>query len=206
MPTPDSYGQGIGLWQMTDAPSIPDAIALFAKGVLPRLTLTFASASARGATLVKDATPIPGMMTWLTDVGRLDMWDGTTWVTVSVGNRAWTTVPLASGWAHNGSDNGTFQYRLVNEAGAEIIQFRGGISRASYPSPVPGSWTLTSTPLPSSARPSTKRTVSVPCSDVNSVRISLKMDVQADGHLSLWGTQADTKPPWVAFNGVFASL
>ncbi|MGW4223046.1 hypothetical protein ACWEG1_06265 [Streptomyces bauhiniae] len=206
MSTLDIYGQGIGLWSMTDAPSIPDAIALFAKGALPRLRLTFASASARGATLVGAAAPVPGMMTWLTDVGRLEIWDGTAWSVIATGARAWTTISLASGWAHNGNAQGTFQYRIVNLFGEDTIMFRGGISRASYPSTLPGTWTLNDIALPNAARPTTKRTVSVPCSDVNSVRITLKLDVQTDGYLSLYGTQADSKPPWVGFNGVFTSL
>jgi hypothetical protein len=164
MSTVDGYGQNIGLWSMTDAPSIPDAIALFAAGVLPRLRLTFASASARGATLVDDAAPVPGMLTWLTDVGRLDMYDGTAWVTVSVASRTWTTVNLASGWAQNGNSQGTFQYRIVNFAGDDTIMFRGGISRSSYPGTMPDHFTLNSTLLPASARPSTLRTIVVPCS------------------------------------------
>lgn len=205
MPTTDSYGQGISLWQMTDAPSIPDAIAAFAKGVLPRLTLTFASASARGATLVGTAAPVPGMMTWLTDVSRLDMWDGTAWVTVSVGSRTWTTIPLTSGWSQNGNSQGTFQYRTVNFAGEDTIMFRGGISRSSYPTSMPDYFTLNSNALPTTARPATMRTILVPCSDAGSDRIALKLDVTTDGWLHLYGGPT-SKPPWVGFNGCFTSL
>ena len=206
MTTSDSYGQGIGLWAMTDAPSIPDAIATFAKGALPRLRLTFASASARGATLVGASAPVPGMMTWLTDAQRLDIWDGTGWVTVSVGNRSWTTISLASGWSQNGNSQGSLQYRIVNFAGEDTIMFRGGISRSSYPSSMPAFFTLNATALPTSARPSTLRTIVVPCSDVSSDRITLKLDIQTDGWLNLYGASSTAKPPWVGFNGCFASL
>ena len=206
MPTEDAYGQGIDLWSMTDAPSIPDAIARFAEGVLPRLRLTFASTSARGATLVGDAAPVPGMMTWITNAQRLDIYDGSAWVTVSVGNRSWTTISLASGWAQNGNSQGTFQYRIVNFAGEDTIMFRGGISRASYPSSMPASFTLNANALPASARPSTLRTIAVVCSDINSDRITLKLDITTDGWLNLFGTSSTAKPPWVGFNGCFASL
>lgn len=206
MPTTDSYGQGIGIWQMTDAPSIPDAVKAIADGVIPRGVLRFASSSVRGATLVDDYAPVDGMLTWLDDVKRLELRNSGAWVVVAVGNRAWTTISLASGWSHNGNDNGTLQYRLVNLFGEDTIMFRGAISRSSYPGTVPGSWVITSSALPAAARPSTKRTFVVACSDLNSDRLALKVDLQTDGHVSLWGTSSTAKPPWVSFNGTFVSL
>lgn len=206
MPTIDKWGQGIGLWQMTDAPSIPDAIKSIADGVIPRGVLRFASASQRGATLVGDYAPIDGMLTWLIDVKRLELRSGNTWSVIAVGNRAWTTISLASGWSHDGNNNGTFQYRLVSLFGEETIMFRGGIGRTSYPGTVPGSWTLTNTALPAAARPSTIRTFLVACSDSNSDRLALKVDLKTDGHIVLLGTSATARPPWVSFNGTFVSL
>ncbi|MEU9442889.1 hypothetical protein AB0D42_18590 [Streptomyces sp. NPDC048304] len=206
MPTPDAYGQSIGLWSMTDAPSIPDAIALFAKGVLPRLRLDFASASARGATLTGAAAPVPGMMTWIKDAQRLDLYDGSGWVTVSVGNRSWTTITPASGWSQNGNSQGNLQYRILNISGEDSLQLRGGLARSSYPSSVPGSFVINNTALPSAARPSTLRTILLPCSDVSSDRIALKMDIRTDGYLEVFGFSSTTKPPWIGFNGLIASL
>jgi hypothetical protein len=78
---PDSYGQNISLWQMTDAPSIPDAIKLLADGVIPRGVMRFTSASARGAALVGAAAPVEGMATWLYDVNRLEIYNGSDWIT-----------------------------------------------------------------------------------------------------------------------------
>ena len=206
MPIPDKWGQDIQLWQMTDAPDIPAAIKAVADGVIPRGVLRFASSSARGATLVGDYAPIDGMLTWLDDVKRLELQVAGSWAVIAVGTRAWTTIGLTSGWSHNGNDNGTFQYRLVTLFGEDTIMFRGGISRGSYPGTVPGSWTLTSSALPAAARPSTKRTFVLACSDTNSDRLALKVDLQTDGHISLWGTSSTTKPPWVSFNGTFVSL
>ena len=206
MSTTDGYGQGIGLWSMTDKPSIPDAISLFAKGVLPRLRLTFASATTRGATLVGDSAPVPGMMTWLTDVGRLDVYDGSVWVAVSTGASTWKTITPASPWTQNGNSQGDLQYRLLNVSGEDSIQFRGGLGRSSYPSSPSGSYVINNSALPSSVRPSTLRTVLIPCSDTSSDRIALKLDIKTNGDLEVFGFSSSVKPPWIGFNGVVASL
>lgn len=78
MPTKDEYGQGIDLISLTDAPDMAKAIADLANGVIPRGVMRFASASARGATLTK---PVEGMATWLEDANRLDIYNGSSWVT-----------------------------------------------------------------------------------------------------------------------------
>lgn len=203
MPTTDSYGQGISIASLTDAPDADKLATDIVNAIAQRSVMRFSSSSARGATLT---SPVEGMLTWIQDADRLDLYDGSAWVTVSVGNRSWTTITLASGWAQNGNSQGTFQYRIVNFAGEDTIMFRGGISRSSYPGTMPASFILNTTPLPTSARPSTLRTIVVPCSDVSSDRITLKLDIQTDGYLNLFGTSNTAKPPWVGFNGCFASL
>ena len=203
MTAPDQWGQGIALWQMTDPPSIPDAINALADGVIPRGVLRFASASARGATLT---APVEGMLTWLQDVNRLDVWDSTAWVAVSVGQSTWKTITPESPWTQNGNNNGTFQYRLLNISGEESLQFRGALARASYPSSPAGSYVVNNTALPSAVRPSTLRTVLIPCSDTSSERIALKLDVKTDGYLEVFGFSSSVKPPWIGFNGVTVSL
>ncbi|MFF9118241.1 hypothetical protein ACF09Y_22025 [Streptomyces massasporeus] len=203
MTAPDQWGQGIGLWQMTDPPSIPDAIKALADGVIPRGVLRFASASARGATLT---APVEGMLTWLQDVNRLDVWDSSAWVAVSVGRSSWTTITPESPWTQNGNSNGTFQYRLLNISGEESLQFRGALGRASYPSSPSSSYVVNNTALPSVVRPSTLRTVVIPCSDTSSDRITLKLDVRTDGYLEVFGFSSSVKPPWIGFNGVTVSL
>lgn len=206
MPTTDAYGQGINLWSLTDAPSIPDAIKALADGVIPRGVLRFASSSARGATLTGASAPVEGMLTWLQDVNRLDLYDGTAWVAVSVGTSSWTTISLASGFTQNGNSNGTLQYRLLNISGEESLQLRGAVNRTSYPTTPPDSYVINSTALPSVVRPSTLRTVLIPCSDVSSDRIALKLDVRTDGYLEVFGFSSSVKPPWIGFNGVTVSL
>lgn len=202
MPVPDDYGQGIQIASLTDAPDAEKLAKEIANALAKRGVMYFASTSARGATI---PAPTEGMLTWIRDADRLDLYDGSAWVTVSVGNRAWTTISLTTGWAHNGNDQGTLQYRIVNFAGEDTIMFRGGVSRASYGA-LQAYYQLNANPLPASARPSTLRTISVPCSDVNSERITLKLDITTDGWLRVFGIQARTLPPWVGFNGCFASL
>lgn len=206
MPTLDGYGQNIGLWSMTDAPSIPDAIRLLAAGVIPRGVLQFASATTRGATLINDYAPVDGMLTYLQDIDRLDARIGGVWVAVSVGAASWTTISLASPFTQNGNSNGTLQYRLLNISGEESLQLRGAVGRASWPTTPAGSYVINQTALPSVVRPQTLRTVVIPCSDVASDRITLKLDVRTDGYLEVFGTGAAVKPPWIGFNGTLVSL
>jgi hypothetical protein len=75
----DDYGQNITLMSLSDAPSIPKAIADLAAGVVPRGVMRFASASTRGATLAGLFAPVEGMMSWLIAEKRLDVYDGTAW-------------------------------------------------------------------------------------------------------------------------------
>ncbi|MEU1497243.1 hypothetical protein [Streptomyces sp. NPDC005732] len=203
MSTTDGYGQGISLASLTDAPDIPKAISDLAAGVIPRTAMRFASATTRGATIT---SPVAGMLAWLNDVGLLTVYDGSTWVVVASGVRAWTTVALASGWSQNGNSQGSLQYRIVNLFGEDTIMLRGGISRASYPGSMPDHFTINNTLLPAAARPGTLRTIVVPCSDVGSDRIALKLDIATTGELNLFGTSNTAKPAWVGFNGCFASL
>lgn len=82
MPTTDPYGQGIAVAALTDA---PDASALAAalaglSGLTARVVMRFASASARSAALTGTTAPAAGMTTWLIAEKRLDVYDGSAWV------------------------------------------------------------------------------------------------------------------------------
>jgi hypothetical protein len=203
VPTTDDYGQGVQIASLTDAPDANKLAKDIANAIAPRSIMRFTSASARGATLT---SPTEGMLTWLQDVNRLDLYDGTTWVAVSVGRSSWTTITPASPWTQNGNSNGTFQYRLLNISGEESLQLRGALGRSSYPTSPAGSYVVNNTALPSIVRPSTLRTVLIPCSDTSSDRIALKLDVRTDGYLEVFGFSSTTKPPWIGFNGVTVSL
>lgn len=207
MATTDAFGQNISIAALTDAPNANTLAFNIVDALAGRGVMRFASASERNATLT---SPVAGMMAWIGTEKLLTHYDGTAWVVVSAGTQAWTTVGLASGFAHDGNSNGTFQYRVVNEYGEKSIKFRGGISVTYSGTNIPNSGVLNTTALPSAARPTTRRTISVPCSDVSSVRITLKMDIQTDGFLKVFGTgtgsDGTTTPPWIGFNGCYSSL
>lgn len=207
MPTSDAYGQDVEIASLTDAPNIETAVKGVTDALVPRSVMRFTSASNRNATIT---APVAGMMAWIDAEGFLTHYDGSAWVVVSAGTQAWTTVGLASGFAHNGNSNGTLQYRVVNEYGESTIQLRGAVSVTYSGTQIPNDGVLNTTALPSSARPGSLRTVVVPCSDISSVRITLKLDIRTDGYLKIYGTgsggDGTTTPPWIGFNGVFASL
>jgi hypothetical protein len=206
VPTTDAYGQSISLPALTDAPDLPSQLGTLAAGLIPRAVMRFTSASTRGATLVGAAAPVDGMVTYLQDIKRLDARINGTWVALSVGATSWTTISLASGFSQNGNSNGSLQYRLLNISGEESLQFRGAVERSSWPSSPASSYVINSVALPTTVRPSTLRTVLIPCSDVSSDRIALKLDVQTNGYLEVFGTGTSVKPPWIGFNGVTVSL
>ncbi|MFC9191433.1 hypothetical protein [Streptomyces cyaneofuscatus] len=202
MPLTDSYGQGVTYPTLTDKPNAQTLGQGIVDGLTPKVVMTFASAVVRGATIKK---PVAGMATWLRDVGQLQVYDGANWTTLTSGQSTWKTISLGQGFAQNGNQQGTFQYRVVNLFGEQMLYFRGGIIPTYITGDVQQN-TLNSVALPANARPSTLRTILVPCSDVRSARIALRMDITTAGWLNLWGIQKDTNPPWVGFHGTFTSL
>lgn len=204
MPLTDSYGQGVTYPTLADKPNAQTLGQGIVEGLTQRSVMRFPSAAVRGATITK---PIAGMVAWLDDVERLEVFDGNAWVSFAQGTNTWKTVGLTSGWSHgSGGVLGTFQYRVVNMFGERTIMFRGAVSRSSYPGTLPSSFTLNSSLLPADARPSVTRTIAVPCSDGNSDRITMKLDITPSGNLNVYGFTATAKPPWVGFDGCWASL
>jgi hypothetical protein len=80
VPTTDDYGQGVNIAALTDAPDASKLAKDIANALAPRGVMRFASASERGATLVGSQAPAEGMATWLRDVKRLEVYDGSAWV------------------------------------------------------------------------------------------------------------------------------
>jgi len=72
----DDYGQGITVADLTMAADAEFLAKNIANGLASRSILRFASASARTAALVGVAAPVEGMVTWLQDVNRLYVYDG----------------------------------------------------------------------------------------------------------------------------------
>ncbi|MFD7661090.1 hypothetical protein [Streptomyces sp. NPDC059788] len=210
MPTTDTYGQGVQVYALPDAPNLETLAGNLAVGLVPRSVMRFASASARNATIT---SPVAGMAAFLVAEKLLTVYDGTAWTVVAAGTSAWTTIPLASGFAHNGNSNGSAQYRVVNLFGELTVMLQGGIDITYFGSPavISNGGIITSAALPSAARPGSLRTVPAACSAVTSDSLSLKLDAQPDGHLKIVGTTASNAteritPPWISLNGLFYSL
>lgn len=205
MPTPDAYGQGINLTQMTDPPSIPEAIASLAGGVIPRCVMRFASASARGATLVGTQAPVEGMLAWLQDTNLLTLYDGSAWTVVAAGSQTWTAPALATGYTNNGNANGTVRWRRVNLFGENAIMWSGGINVTySGVTPANGGMFL-STAMPAGSRPTDRRTVTAACSGVASDQLSMKIDFNPDGTVEIVAKSGAT-PPWISLNNIMYTL
>lgn len=75
MPITDAYGQGFTSLDYGDAPDLK----VMGEGLLKvvrQTVMPFASATARSAAI---AAPLAGMTTWLSDVGRLEVYNGSAW-------------------------------------------------------------------------------------------------------------------------------
>jgi hypothetical protein len=203
VPLTDAQGQNVPYPTLSDKPNAQTAFQGIVDNLTPKTVMTYASATVRGATIT---VPKSGMLTWLQDVRRLEVYDGTGWSTVTAGSSAWTTVTLSQGYAHNGNNQGTFQYRRINLFGEVGLMFRGGLTVTYQNNDVKYTNEMNSVALPSNCRPTSLRSLVIPCSDVNSARITMKMDVTTVGTLNLWGVQAGSNPAWIGFNGVFCSL
>lgn len=95
----DDYGQGVTIASLTDAPDASKLAKDIVNGIAQRSVMRFASASARGATLT---APVDGMATWLQDVDRLDVYNGSAWVTPQPSLTSTTSgLSVASGWSLN---------------------------------------------------------------------------------------------------------
>ncbi|MGW7553961.1 hypothetical protein [Streptomyces rimosus] len=163
MPTTDNYGQWVPITLLTDGPNANTLASGIVQALAQRSVMRFSSGSARAATLT---APVGGMVAWLDDARRLELYDGAVWLTLTYGAPGWTTLGLVSGYSHDG--NSSF--------------------------------------LPTTARPSSLRTVPIGCSVASSDSPTLKLDAQVSGDLQIVGTQAGRTPPWVSLNGVMYSL
>ena len=87
MATTDDYGQGVSIAALTDAPNAESLAKNIANAITPRSVMRFASASARTAALTGVAAPVEGMLTWLQDVNRLYVYDGSAWQEIPYNSR-----------------------------------------------------------------------------------------------------------------------
>lgn len=203
MPTTDAFGQGVQIYTLTDRPDLERLARDLANGIIPRSTMRFADAAERNATLT---APAPGMLCYLEAEDQFTGYTAGGWMVLAAGSQAWTKPTLVSGYTHNGNSNGDFRWRKVNLFGETAIFLEGAIG-VTYSPDIPNGGVFLASPLPTSARPTSLRTVSIPCSDVGSERITLKLDARTNGQLAIYGTNSTTnRPAWIGFNGVFYTL
>lgn len=80
----DSYGQGVSVADLLDAPNAKVLAQNLADAIVSRSVMRFASASARSAAL---SSPVEGMPTWLIAEGRLEIYHSGAWL-------AWPPIPV----------------------------------------------------------------------------------------------------------------
>lgn len=207
MSTTDNYGQGIEIAALTDAPNAEVLARNIVNKIVPQTIMQFASASERNATLTGPTAPVAGMMTWLQDIERMELYDGTVWVAVASGQTVWTPFELNTSYSTVPEDNnelGIPEYRVVNLFGERALMIRGGVGITYDASNAPvGGPVVNRTPLPSAIRPTGRRSVPVTCSTVNSVANSMKLDLDVDGTLNIVGNGgAENRPPWISLNAI----
>lgn len=214
MPLFDSKGQQIPYPVLTDKPNAQSAFQNLVEAVTPKVVMTFASASVRGATL---PNPTAGMVSWLLDVKRLEVYDGGAWVAFSVGTSVWKPLNLASGYSDAedlNNEQGPAEYRVVNLSGVDALMFRGGFHVTYQSNGFPPNWDsvklggrLNNTPFPAHLLPAYRRTIPLACSAANSTTSTVKLDVDPNGYAYLVGV-SDSKdsPPWVSLNGAVCPL
>lgn len=77
MATTDDYGQGVSVATLTDPPDAETLAKNIANTIVARSVMRFSAASARTAGIT---SPAAGMVTYLSDVKRIDYYDGAAWV------------------------------------------------------------------------------------------------------------------------------
>jgi hypothetical protein len=135
----------------------------------------------------------------------LQRYSGTAWVGMAAELIPWTKASLASGYGHNGNDQGDVRYRVVDIIGTRFAQWRGGM-KVTYPGgSLPRDGHFLASALPAAARPSGLRTVPAACSAEDSTALAIKLDFAHNGTADLVGRSGVT-PPWVSFHGVLYPL
>ncbi|MCX4605520.1 H-type lectin domain-containing protein [Streptomyces anulatus] len=83
MATTDDYGQGVSIASLADQPDAETLARNIANAIVSRSVMRFASASTRTASLAGTSAPVEGMVSWLQDVNRFDIYNGSSWVPVT---------------------------------------------------------------------------------------------------------------------------
>jgi hypothetical protein len=172
----DSYGQGVVVAALTDAPNAETLARNIVDALVPRSNMRFASASARAAAI---AAPVEGMVTWLQDVNSQYVYDGSAWVSlfpVSV-VMDWTALSALGTYAGGFSaSTPPPRMRKLSILGTEVWEYEGAINVTTLPA---ATTTLAFT-FNASYRPSTGRGFIT----YNSSHYGTRVTVASDGKLS----------------------
>jgi hypothetical protein len=127
----DSYGQGIVVASLTDAPDAETLARNIADGIAQRSVMRFTSASARAATL---SSPVAGMVTYLQDVKRIEFYTGTVWSPLSAILMDWTVLSSVGSYSSGFSASTPApRMRKLSVVGTEVWEYEGAINVSSLP-------------------------------------------------------------------------
>lgn len=125
----DSYGQGVVVAALTDAPNAETLARNIVDSTIPRSVMRFASASARAATIT---SPVEGMVTWLQDVNLLYVYDGSSWLPQSTELMPWTNLSSLGSYAGGFSaSTPPPRMRKLSVLGTEVWELEGAIAISS---------------------------------------------------------------------------
>lgn len=173
----DSYGQGVIIASLSDAPDAETLAKNIANALAERSVMRFDSASARAATL--DA-PVEGMVSWLRDTNLSYHYDGTSWIPESTVLTGWTTLTTASlGSFSSGFSASTPAPRMrkIVAQGTEVWEYEGAITINS----LLAATTVNVYTFTSAYRPSNGRGFVV----YNSSHYGARVTIGADGKLNI---------------------
>ena len=149
----DSYGQGIVVASLTDAPNAETLARNLADALAQRSVMRFTSASTRSATLT---SPVEGMLAWLQDTDQLTLYDGTSWFVIY----NFTDTTTGGAVAASGFSVTSFEARKT----AGVCSFSIELTRTGSAIPATSAGNVDDTlmcALPSGWRPASN--VSAPC-------------------------------------------
>ena len=130
----DSYGQGVVVAALTDAPNAETLARNIADAIAQRSVMRFASASARAATLTGATAPVEGMVSWLQDVNLLYVYDGTSWIAQPTTVMDWTALSsLGSYQSGFTASTPPPRMRKISLLGTEMWEYEGAIAITSLP-------------------------------------------------------------------------
>ncbi|MFE5828733.1 hypothetical protein ACFQ8W_00430 [Streptomyces sp. NPDC056508] len=192
MPGVDDYDQNIPTPLLTDPPNIESAVGNSVAAMVPHLNMTFADANARSAAI---PTPVAGMEVFLIAEARKELWDGSTWVSLTPG--PWIPITPASGFEVR---SGSPAYRIVNKN----VELRGTIQRNGAVAFVKGA-PFTLLTLPTEARPTAYRTFIA--ATTWAADMYARAEVASDGPVTvIVPNSTTTGASWISLDNIRYSL